>query len=125
MNWTVEYIKPQNFVKIKTEGIYTPSDQIKMIEDTVSQKFWKPDLNLLVDHRNAEFTGTDIAFIKEASKNFEKYKNRIGGGKIAILMKSLTDYARGRQFELLTGSKVKSKFNVFMDEEKAVNWLTS
>jgi len=125
MNWTIEYSKQNNFVKITTEGVFTLNDQIKMIEDVISQKFWKPGLNTFIDHRKLEFIKTDISFIKEVSKNHEKFEKQIGNGKMAILMKSLTDYARGRQFELLTGNKVSAQLNIFMDEEKAVNWLTS
>lgn len=125
MNWTVEYVKSQNLVKVKTAGIFTLGDQIKMIEDVISQKFWKPGLDVLVDHRKVDFDDTDVDFMRKASQNHEKYEKKIGSGNIALLMKSLTDYARGRQFELLTEKKVASKISVFTDEEKALNWLAS
>ncbi len=40
-------------------------------------------------------------------------------------MNSLSDYARGRQFELLTDDKVSTDIEIFMDEEKALSWLIS
>ncbi len=40
-------------------------------------------------------------------------------------MKSLTDFARGRQFELLTEHDMEAEISVFLDEDKALEWLRS
>ena len=125
MNWTIEYLEKLKFVKIVTEGDFTLSDHLAMIEDIISRKFWKPGMNTLFDHRKLDFNETTIALMKEASENHKRYEARIGDGKAAILMKSLEDYLRGRQFELLTSYQVSAKLNVFMDEDKALEWLTS
>src|SRR5215203_1947656 len=102
MNWTIEYIEKLNFVKIVTDGDFTDSDHIAMIEDIISQKFWKPGMDTFFDHRKLEFNETDITLMKKISENHKRYEGQIGDGKAAILMKSLEDYLRGRQFELLT-----------------------
>ena len=125
MNWTIEYIKPFNFIKIATGDDFTLSDHVAMIEDIISQKFWKPGMNTLFDHRKLDFNETTVELMKSVSENHQKYEAQIGNGKTAILMKSLEDYLRGRQFELLTSHQASAKFNVFMDEDKAIKWLTS
>lgn len=125
MNWTIKYIEKLNFVKIVTEGDFTLSDHLAMVEDIISQKFWKPGMNTLFDHRKLDFNETTIALMKEASENHKRYEVQIGDGKAAILMKSLEDYLRGRQFELLTSHQASARLNVFMDEDKAIEWLTS
>ena len=96
-----------------------------MIQEVVSQKFWKPGTNLLIDDRKVEFSGTDVDLIRKVSENFRSFGKEIGDGKVAILMDSLTDYARGRQFELLTDYKMSAEIRAFMDEEKALDWLNS
>lgn len=125
MNWTIEYIENLNFVKIVTEGVFTVSDHLAMVKDIISQKFWKPGMNAFFDHRKLEFIETSIELIKEVSENHKRYEAQIGDGKAAILMKSLEDYLRGRQFELLTSHQASARLNVFMDEDKAIEWLTS
>lgn len=125
MKWTVEFSSSLSIVKIVTGGIFTVDDHLKMVEDIISQPFWKPGMDTLFDHRNLEFVKTDIQIMKAVSENHKKFEKQIGGGKAAILMKSLTDFARGRQFELLTGSSVSAKLNIFMDERKALEWLSA
>lgn len=125
MNWTVQKPAEKPFVKVVTEGDFNLTDFLKMIEDIISRDFWKPGTNVLFDHRNLEFGSTDISIIKEACKNHKKYDERIGGGKSALLMKSLADFGRGRQYELVTKGKISAKPYPFLDEAEAVNWLVS
>lgn len=125
MNWTVHKIKGQSYIKVTTEGVFSPDDHLKMIEDIVSREFWLPGTNVLFDHRNLEFGQTDISIFKQASSNHEKNDERIGNGKAAILMKSLADFSRGRQFELIADDKISAKLHIFLREKEAIKWLTS
>jgi len=123
MNWTVENLENPNYVRIITEGVFSIKDQLKMIEDITSRDFWRPGMDVFFDHRKLDFGVTDITLLREASNNHIKNDKKIGGGKSAILMKSLPDFARGRQFELLTESKVSTKMRIFKDEGEAIEWL--
>jgi hypothetical protein len=123
MNWTVENIESLPYIKVVTGGDFTVGEQLKMIEDITSRDFWRPGMNVLFDHRKLDFGVTDINLIRKASDNHVKNNEKIGGGKAALLMKSLPDFARGRQFELLTESKVSAKLRIFKDEDEAVQWL--
>jgi hypothetical protein len=125
MNWTIEYIKNPNFVKIVTEGDFSVSDHLEMIKDITSQKFWKPGTDTFFDNRKLEFNETTVELMKKVSENHKEYEAQIGDGKAAILMKSLEDYLRGRQFALLTSPQASAKMNIFMDEAEALKWLTS
>lgn len=124
MNWKVENIENPHYVRVITQGDFTVGDQLKMIEDIVSRDFWRPGTDVLFDHRKLDFGVTDINLIREASGNHIKNDDKIGDGKAAILMKSLPDFARGRQFELLTEAKVSAKMRIFKDEDEALSWLT-
>ena len=123
--WTIEYLERQNIVKVVVENNFSADGHTKMIEDVVSQKFWNPGMSLLVDDRKVIFKKTDIKLVKKVSEGFRTVGKELGSGKTAILMDSLSDYARGRQFELLTEDKVSTDIQIFMDEEKALDWLIS
>lgn len=123
MNWTIEYIKKGNFVKVTVEGDFSLGELEKMDEDIFRQKFWRPGMNVLFDHRKLDFGVTDIEMMRGASQLHVKNNEKIGNGKAAFLMKSLPDFARGRQFELLTESKVSAKMRVFKDEDEALEWI--
>ncbi|MET0752843.1 MAG: hypothetical protein ABWZ66_05700 [Pyrinomonadaceae bacterium] len=123
MNWTVENIENQPYIKVVTGGDFSIDEQLKMIEDITSRDFWRPGTDVLFDHRKLDFGVTDINLIRKASDNHIRNDAKIGNGKAAILMKSLPDFARGRQFELLTESKVSAKLRIFKDEDEAIKWL--
>ena len=123
MNWTVEKLENPQYVRVITDGEFSARDQLKMIEDITSRDFWRPGMDVLFDHRHLDFGSTDINLMRQAGNNHVQYNDKIGNGKAAILMKSLPDFARGRQFELLTESKVSAKLRIFKDEKEAVEWL--
>ncbi|MEO8074217.1 MAG: hypothetical protein ABI686_13340 [Acidobacteriota bacterium] len=124
-SWTIEYVERQNIVKVVVENDFCANGHTKMIGNIVSQKFWNPGMNLLIDDRKVKFKNTDIELVKKVSEGFRAFGKELGNGKTAILMGSLSDYARGRQFELLTDDKVSTDIEIFMDEEKALSWLIS
>jgi len=124
MNWVVEQRENKAFVTIKTAGTFSIEDHVRMIEDIVTREFWKPGTDIFFDHRNMQFGKTDIELMRQATANHKKYDKLIGNGRAAILMKSLTDFGRGRQFELLSSDKISAKLRIFLEEEKAVDWLS-
>lgn len=125
MDWTIEHFEQSRLVKITPTGTCSIDENLRMIKNLVSQKFWKPGLNTLFDQRNLDLNGTSIDVMREVSENFKKYEAKIGNGKTAILMKSMADFARGRQFELLTNYEVSASVKIFLNEEEAIRWLTS
>lgn len=123
MNWIAEYRKDRSFVTVVTNGDFTLEDHEKMIKDIVSREFWQPGTDVFFDHRKLNFGQTSIDLMKRASANHHENDELIGDGRAAILMKSLVDFGRGRQFELLPADKVSAKMRIFMDADAAINWL--
>jgi hypothetical protein len=123
MKLSAEYIKDKHYVLIVAEGNFTAEEQLQMMDDISGRKYWKPGLNLLCDFRKLEFDINSLATIREVSANRRKKENEIGNGKSALVMSSLADYGRGRQYQLLTESKVSAKIRVFTDEKEALDWL--
>ena len=123
MDWSAEYIKDKQFVRIVAEGEFNVEDQLQMMKDITSRKFWRAGMNILCDFRKLEFDADSLEAIRQVSANRQKMEAKIGNGKSALLMKSLADFARGRQYQLLTSSKVSARYQVFTDEDKALDWL--
>ncbi len=125
MNWTMKLIEQTNTVRITSDGVFDADDDLELVKEIISQDYWKPGMNMLLDHRQVEFNGTDIDLLRRVSNHHKKYEAQIGAGKMALLMKNLTDFARGRQFELLTEHGMEAKISVFLDEDKTLEWLSS
>jgi hypothetical protein len=123
MNWTIKNIADKHFIRVVTDGDFTAADHRRMTEDILSRKFWKPGTNIMFDHRNLNFGVTSVALMKEISSTHIENDARIGSGKAAILMKSVPDFVRGRQFEIITEGKITANLQVFLDEKKALAWL--
>ncbi len=123
MNWSVEYIQDKNYIRITAEGYFTAEDQLQMMEDIITRSYWRAGMNILCDFRKLEFDADSLVAIREVSVNRQKKEAQIGDGKSALLMKSLADYARGRQYQLLTEPKVSARLQVFTNEEEALKWL--
>lgn len=123
MNWTIEHIREGRFVRVNVTGTYNIEDHIRMLEDVAAREFWKPGMNLLIDDRNLDFKSTNLEEFREAGKRRAEMDTLIGGGRTAVLVSSLTDFARARQYELITSGKVSSKMDVFKDEDDAIKWL--
>ena len=113
MNWSVEYIRDKNYIRIAAAGFFTAEGQLQMMKDIIARDYWQAGMNILCDFRNLEFDADSLDAIRKVSVNRQKLEARIGNGKSALVMKSLADYARGRQYQLLTESKVSARMQVF------------
>jgi hypothetical protein len=123
MFWTIEYVNDQHFVRVVATGIYNIDDHMRMLEDIATHDFWKPGMNWLLDESNLSYHGSTLEQLREAGARRVKMDDLIGRGKTAVVMNTLSDFMRARQYELITSGKVSAKIEIFKDEEKAVNWL--
>lgn len=123
MNWTIKYEREGGFVRVTVAGLYNVKDHMQMLEDVAGRDFWKPGMNLLIDDRALDFKSTSLEELREAGRRRAEMDKLIGGGKTAVLVASLTDFARARQFELITSGKVSTKMDIFKSEDDALSWL--
>lgn len=121
MEWTVE--DRGGYVAVTTRGAFAADDHGRMVEDIVTRDFWRPGTSVLFDHRALDFGASGLAVMRQAGENHQAHDVRIGDGKAAVLMGTLVDYGRGRQFELLTDGRVSANLRVFLDEAEALRWL--
>jgi hypothetical protein len=123
MHWSVELPVEGGYAVVTTSGTFDVSDHLRMIEDVVSRPGWRPGTDVLFDHRGLEFGDAGFRAMREAGGNHRDNDARIGNGKAAILMRSPSDYGRGRQFELMTEDEVSARLCIFLDEAEARGWL--
>jgi hypothetical protein len=124
MRWTVELPGAGGYAVVTTSGTFDVPDHLRMIEDITTRPGWRPGMDALFDHRALDLgEAADLRAMYEAGDNHRRNDEVIGDGRAAILVRSLSDYGRGRQFELLTEGRVSATLRVFMDEAEARDWL--
>lgn len=123
MNWTVKYVKENRFVRVTVTGLYNLEDHMRMLKDVASREFWTPGMNLLIDDRNLEFPSLSLEELREAGRRRAELDALIGAGRTAVLVSSLVNFGRARQFQLITSGKVSTKMDIFKDENEAIEWL--
>lgn len=123
MDWSIEVSGDKNYVKVVLEGAFNTSDHLRMIEDTLSHKYWKSGMNVLIDSRNVSYLNSGIDVMRQASDNMARFDEQIGSGKAAILMGTTFNFGKGRQFEILADEKASAYIRVFLDESHALDWL--
>ncbi len=123
MKWFVELPQADRHAVVTTSGTFAVEDHLRMIEDIVGRPGWRPGTDVLFDHRQLTFGDANFATMSRARSNHLRHDARIGDGKAAILVRSLSDYGRGRQFELLASDSVSAALCVFMDPDEAIGWL--
>lgn len=123
MDWKIEHIENENYIKITLIGLFTIADHNEFFTKLLSSDFWKPGTNLLFNGRNLDFTSLNSTLIRGISDYFQSISEQLGKNKIALLASSSLGYGFGRQFQMLSENKVQSEIRVFRVEREAAEWL--
>jgi hypothetical protein len=124
MDWSIEFAKDENHVKVTLAGSFNASDHLLMIEDILSQKYWKSGMNLLIDSRLVDYSKATLDVMRQAGSNMSRFESQIGSGKAAVLMATVFEFGKGRQFEMLAEDKSPANIRIFLDESQALQWLS-
>lgn len=119
MDWSIEFNKDKSFVKVTLAGDFTASEHLRMIEDVLSQKYWKSGMNLLLDSRLVDYSKATLDVMTQAANNMSRFESQIGSGKAAVLMETIFSFGKGRQFEMITEDKSTANIRIFLDESWA------
>lgn len=125
MKWAIENVEEQHFIRIVLSGDFSLNDMSRAVEELFSSEFWKSGTPVLFDETDLNLSETSLEVIRDSSNVFVEHAPHYGNSKIAVLAGSITDFARGRQFELLAGNKVNANIRIFMEEREALNWLNN
>jgi hypothetical protein len=123
MNWTIEYMKSDKYVKVTCKGVFLIEYLPEYFKKLFSCKYWKPGMNLLIDNQNLTFDQINIKKMRKASNDYQLVSGEFGEGKLALLMNSVVNYGFGRQFQTLSEDKGQSEIQIFDNAKKARNWM--
>ncbi|MBN1383927.1 MAG: STAS/SEC14 domain-containing protein [Elusimicrobia bacterium] len=121
MKYEIEWINPERLFIVKTYGDMTGRDFIAMAEDILGKTDYKPNDNVLFDHRELNFENVTLREIEGIRDFHRENESKIGNGKSAIVVKSLSGWNNiwDRGEKIKTGNVVK----VFDDFDNALNWI--
>lgn len=125
MEWDVMFDAARGVAIVTTRGVFNDADHARMVADVLRREQWRPGHPVLFDHRALDFGAAGYGQMLAAGDNHRAHDDRIGASRSAILMKSVADYGRGRQFELILDGAVSADLAVFTEEEAAWRWLTA
>ena len=123
MDWTVSFNEFCNAAVVRTRGVFNIADHGRMVADIVGRSEWRPGQRILFDHRELDFSGTRFEEMAAARDTHLAHESRIQNARSAILMKSMSDYGLGRQFQSLADGHVSAQMGIFDDEDAAKKWL--
>lgn len=124
MDWVAEFCQEQNYVKVVLEGDFDPTDHFQMMEDVLSREYWKPGMHILIDSSLVNYANATSEVMRQASDNMSIFRSSVGSGKAAVLMATMANFGKGRQFETLAEGKSQANIRVFGDEISAIRWIT-
>ena len=122
MKHTLE-INENGFFTVKTEGDGDVGGIIAFLKDIVSHPQWKPGNKILLDHRALSIDAITRSGIEHVSAFFKTIGDKLGNGKIALVMNRDIDFGIARAWENITEYDVDIKIYVFRELEKATSWL--
>jgi hypothetical protein len=125
MEWTVDFDRSTGTAIVTTTGVFNVLDHARMVADVVSRQEWHPGHPVLFDHRALDFGAAGFPHMSAAGDNHLRRDEQIGAARSAILMRSVADFGRGRQFQLIVDDSVSADIAVFLDEDAAWHWLAA
>jgi hypothetical protein len=123
MDWSIQFTKDKDYVKVTLEGDFNASEHLRMIEDILAQEYWRSGMNLLIDSRSVDYSQATFDVMMQAGSNMSRFESQIGSGKAAVLMETVLTFGKGRQFEMLAEDKSAANIRIFLEESQAVQWL--
>ena len=123
MKHTLKVSKNGSLFTIKTEGGGNVEGIIAFLKDIISHPQWKPGNYILLDHRGLKIDAITVSGIEDVSAYFKSISDKLGNGKIALVMKRDIDFGIARAWENITAYDVDIKVYVFRELEKATRWL--
>ena len=86
MDWTVELVASDGYVRVTTRGKFTLPDNNRLTEDILAQPYWQPGTAVLFDHCQLDMAGASYSVMREATEINFRNDHRMGNGKTAIVM---------------------------------------
>jgi hypothetical protein len=123
MKWEIE--NTGEFVRVTTLGLYSFQDVAVLFDEIPSLESVRPGLKILFDTRQLDCSGLDFHGIQAAEAYYTAMDARIYKLRAALLVKSVSNFGRGRQIMFVYNGKITGRIRVFLDEGDALYWLAN
>lgn len=123
MEWRFNFIN-DGIIEVKTKGVFSLEDFQKMIVQMSSDSRWMPGINRLYDNRELNIKATDINTMYNIGMIQKEFENKIGKGRLALLVKDIADYGSGQLYQNVVNGRIESEVNIFTSYEKAMEWVS-
>ncbi len=123
MKWLLGFDGSGNIVTATMEGTFSIDHFRGLFHEILQHPEWNAGMNMLLDYRNVDFS--DIAFpeVKQTSMIHKKADERVGDGRIALLMSYPLGFGIGRMYKSMTEHGISASIGVFRGSLDAHNWL--
>lgn len=125
MNFELSYNNENNYVQVVSSGHIDVKGITDILGAVLTSEVWKPGMSLLADYSDSSTVDLNSELVGQISHLVKEQKERLGSGKMAIIMASDLDYGYARMFQLLTEDYIDKEVNVYRDRESALKWIVA
>lgn len=123
MKWQLMFDVRGNVVTATMEGHFSIDHFRGLFHDILGHPEWNAGMNMLLDYRNVDFSDVSFPEVKQTSTIHKKADERVGDGRIALLMSYPLGFGIGRMYKSMTEHGISASINVFREPEEAGGWL--
>ena len=109
---------------VVTEGKGDVEGIIAFLKDIISHPQWEPGKRILLDHRALEIDDISASGVEDVAFYFVSISDKLGDGKIALVMNRDIDFGIARAWESITNLDVDITIHVYRKLDDAIYWLT-
>ena len=124
MNWTIESHHDPDFVRINTAGTANVIDCERMVNDILSQDFWRTGAPLLINCLELDVRDIRYDDVDQSGMIFRSRRLDFGSCRMAIIALPGLNYGVSRQFKSVTEGRTSINIQIFLDESAAIEWLS-
>ena len=121
MEWKLNF-RDDGILEIISRGRYSIEDLKIKIEQLISDPRWKPGMNTIADFREMDVNIT-LKDIYSTRKVHALYDNKLGEGKVAMILKTDLAFGIGRSYESISEGLVKARIKIFRNYEEGLEWI--
>ncbi len=123
MKHILDVKKEHSLFIVTTEGEGHEMGILAFLKDVVGHPDWRPGMSILVDHRELSIHNIQHPGISMVSDFFIQISDKLGNGKLALVMNKDIDYGIARAWQNITEDLVKMEICVFREIDKARSWI--
>jgi hypothetical protein len=123
MEISTQIDKARNHRSHKVNGSISVDEIKKMLATFYQSSEYDPDMDVLWDLRDADFSSVRSEDVASLTGMVEKFWGQGGKAKAALIVSGDLDFGLSRMYEMLLTGSSPEKVMVFRDYDEAKNWL--